>query len=145
MSATPIPLRLIQKNGILYFFDKSRSKWLSVFREFIFFNINHNNLQTSQWMLQNGIRSNIQGYLISKNSTIVSISFLSNNESDLKIKIYNDNLNILNIPVINENKKIIENLNIDIDKNRIIKALLEIKNDIINFPTLKLELCWRKD
>lgn len=145
MSAIPAPLRLIQKNGVLYFYDKNRSKWLSITREFIFFNINHNNLQTSQWMLQNGIRSNIQGYFISKNSTIVSVSFLSNNRSDSKIKIYSDNLNILNIPIINENKKIIENLNININKNQTIKTLLEIKNDIINFPSIKLELCWRKD
>jgi len=145
MSAIPAPLRLIQKNGIIYFYDRSRSKWLSITREFIFFNINHNNLQTSQWMIHNGIRSNIQGYFISKNSTIISASFLSNNDSNSKIKLYNNDLNILNISISNQNKKIIEDLNLDIDKNQTIKTLLEIKNDIINFPTLKLELCWRKD
>ena len=68
--------RLYQdSNGILLFYDYSRSKFLSTLRESLSFGINHRNISANQWLFLTGkIPSNVVGYKIPRDATITAIT-----------------------------------------------------------------------
>jgi hypothetical protein len=59
--------------GIVYYYDESRSKWLSVDKGKSVFSINRNSVNPIQYLKINGIYCNIAGYHFSASSTITEI------------------------------------------------------------------------
>lgn len=64
----------VMPDGILYAFDPVRIKWLSVFRYTYKFSLSNSATAPEQWLdTSEGLPSNLTGYPIYKDQTIVSV------------------------------------------------------------------------
>lgn len=130
-----------QKNGIVYYWDLERSKWISVFRETFFFNYNNKNIFNTIWLRKkDNLPSNIIGYLVNRNSIITSISSSCKESLNTNFIIYKKNINIYSLDLENKNYKVDDNLDIDVEKGDDIKCLMEVENGYINYPTVSVEI-----
>ena len=142
------PLYLIPSNdGILKFFDSSRSKTLSVSRETLSFGINHRDISGKRWMNMTGkVNSLTTGYKILRDATITSITVQTQNiitEARFNIRVNGVDTN-LHTSTISSAKGIIEdNLNYDINKGDYLQLFMSVLIGNVDFPIVMIEIAWR--
>lgn len=133
-------------NGFLFYYDKIRKKWLSVHHDTIFFSTNHDNISTNRWMSIENIPSNLGGYRIPKNGTIISSSVQSSNFSNVNFYVKNNLLSdLFSITLSSEKGKLYDNLNIDVFAGDSIKVLLETISGVIDYPILIINIAWKEN
>lgn len=142
------PLYLIPSNdGVLKFFDSSRSKTLSVSRETLSFGINHRDISGKRWMNMTGkVNSLATGYKILRDATITSITVQTQNiitEARFNIRVNGVDTN-LHTSTISSAKGIIEdNLNYDINKGDYLQLFMSVLIGNVDFPIVMIEIAWR--
>lgn len=131
-----------QQNGVIYYWDVNRSKWISIFRETISFNHNNSNINRSIWLRYNKIPSNITGCIVKRNSiiTLVSVICKKSLNTVIELKKNENNINIYSLDLENEKSKIDDLLNIDIEYEDNIKCFLNINNGSIDYPIVNVEI-----
>ena len=126
-------------NGILLFYDNSRSKYLSATRESFAFGINHRNITDSQWLLLTSRnRSNLTGYKIPRNATITSLTIQTQNAVPncvFYIRRNGVSANLTSITLTSQTSNTVDNLNIDITQNDWLQSYLQINSDNVDFPS----------
>ena len=134
-------------NGIMLFYDTSRSKWVSIARETFAFGIDHKNISNNRWLrIVGGSTSNTTGYKIPRNGIITSITVQTDSTStcSFKIKKNGNPTDICSIDLTNENSKTIDDLDIDLDLGDWLQAFVEILSSSVNYPEILLEIAWRE-
>lgn len=131
-------------DGVSYFYDAAREKWLSVGMFCVSYGINHRSINCSRWMaISNGIYSNNIGFRTCKLSTIVTITPQSKNQSMCTFNVAGINNILITVALSNESYGIF-NTNIDFDENEVLKCFLEINNGYkVDFPFISLECAYR--
>lgn len=134
-------------NGILLFYDNSRSKYLSTSRQILSFGINHRNIAASQWMMATSrVRTNIIGYKIPRNATITALTTQTQNSvanCSFDIRKNNSITNIVSVTLIGQTSNVTDNLNVDININDWLQVFLQVNSDNVDNPLLNLEIAWR--
>ncbi len=134
-------------NGILLFYDNSRSKYLSTSRQILSFGINHRNIAASQWMMATSrVRTNIIGYKIPRNATITALTIQSQNSvanCSFNIRKNNSVTNIVSVTLVGQTSNVTDNLNVDIDINDWLQVFLQVNSGNVDNPLLNLEIAWR--
>jgi len=131
------------RNGILIFYDNSRKKWLSIFRESLSFGINNSNITGKRWLSTTGIVTNLNSYMLPRNGTIVSCTIQTKNVCNAKFSIRDKDNELFNIQLNSQSGKTIDDLNIDISNQDHIKVLLETVSGNVDYPIMCLEISWR--
>ena len=133
-------------DGILYYYDMSRSLFTSTDRQTIDFAINHSNISIKKWMeVDSRITSNNNSNLIKRKSIITCISVRAKKKvSDCIFKIRKDQLgsNIETITLKNQSYNIKENLSVPLSPNDILVSLLEVNSGKVDYPILSIEYTW---
>lgn len=134
-------------NGILLFYDESRSKHLSASREMLTFGINHKSISDTRWMMVvSKIPSAVTGYRLVRNATITSITIQSQNPiTDCTFYIVkNDNAStVTSAQITSASYKNIDNLNIDVNADDWLQAYITPTSGNVDLPVLVLEFAWR--
>ncbi len=141
------PINIKQdSNGILLFYDNSRSKYISSTRPIFTFGIDHRNITDNRWMLLTGrIPSNNTGYKIPRKAIITSITVQTENlvpNCSFNIMINDSASNPLTISLVNEVSKVVDNLNTPLSQGDWIQILLLVNSGNVDFPIFTLELAW---
>jgi len=134
-------------NGVLLFFDNSRSKFLSASRQTYKFGVKHRNVASSRWLnIIDGIPTNVTGYKIPRNATITSITIqCSNNTGTTNFIVRkNDNPATIYSSSLSTSSNSVDNLNVDIDKDDWLQIFMSVTSGAVDFPLLVLELAWRE-
>ena len=135
----------ISDDGILYYFDPSRSKILSASRFKFGFSLRNKGIFISRYLgIAGGHISTQAGYLISKPSTIVSISARTKNNVNCIFNILKDGVSVGSITLSNENEKIDNSMNIDLSQGDFIQIVAMPTSGSIDYPCLTLETSIRK-
>lgn len=133
--------------GILLFYDNSRSKYLSTSRESFPFGVNHKNISSSQWMMAvTRIPTNITGYKIPRNATITSMSVQTQNSvANCAFFVRRNGVltNLTSITLIAQLSNVIDNLNINVNQNDWLQIFLQVNSGNVDYPLLLLEVAWR--
>lgn len=135
-----------QKDGVLYYWDIDRSKWISVFRENFYFAHKHKNIDSSIWLSHiNKIPSNINTSLIKRNSIITLVSLTCEYSYNVIFKVTKNknNINIYSLDTENKIYKIEDSLNINLEKGDNIKCFMDVDNGKIDYPTVCVEIAAR--
>lgn len=138
----------IADDGLLYLYDGTRTKWLSVDRIMLGWGRNSNNT-TNEYLRQfNGAPSNNNGWRIIRNGTITAISAQSNINQDWTLEIYKNDANqatttpITSLTMTNEQGNHLSNINIDINEGDFIQAYCNGAS--VDYPQALIEIAWRK-
>ena len=140
--------RLKQINNILYLYDTTINKWISVEKRGITYSINHTNASTDRWMRFTEIPSNNNGFLIARDAIINSISISSKNITSGTFEIYRynstDGLVLLDSKSLSTNDQSINlDLDIEVDSGNIIKVHFKaISPNKVDYPIVSLEIAW---
>lgn len=129
-------------SGVWVGYDTNRSKWLSAFREKIFFSTNHKNVGNSRWMAFENIPSNLGGYSTLRDATITSLKLYNSATTIASVKIYKNFSEIYTVSLSTESSKTIDDINIDVDENEGIQV--EIVSGSLDYPVVSIELAWRE-
>lgn len=132
------------KNGILYVYDASRSKWLSAQRMFLIFGKDGKAKNQFLAFGAGTLYSNNSGYRLVRNATIVSIAGQLDESGICSIRIRkNDSTaNILTLAISgmgNDNA----NVNVDLNAADYLQAYLESSGQVDD-PVVVLEIAWRE-
>jgi len=129
-------------NGIIYFYDAARMKWLSIQKSYLSFGINHKNINSSRWLaIQGVIYSNNLGFSMPDNGTITRAITQSKVNTQCNFNIFEDNSIITTVSLTNETEKI-HTLDIDYSINSQLRAYLEIITKA-DYPFIVLECASR--
>ncbi len=135
-------------NGVLLFFDNSRSKFLSASRQTYKFGIDHRTISNDRYLYAvDKIATNITGYRMPRNATITSITIQSSNNTGTSIFYLRKNNNPINIfptATLTANGITTDNLNFDINKDDWLQLFITISSGNISNPLVVLELAWRE-
>jgi len=133
-------------NGLLYHFDESRSKWLSVNRETISFGIAAKSIVGKRYATTGNFYSNLSGQKLLRDVTITGISVQTNNiQCTFLINIHkNKNTNsIYQVNLLNENSKVIDNIDFDLFKDDFLQVSIDNNDVPVSYPEILIEYCWR--
>jgi len=129
--------------GILYSFDPTRSKWLSVQRLMMGFGRNSSNT-TNEYLRQlNGASSATNGWRMPRDGTITAISAQTNNSETWTYQIRkNDSATaIVSLTMNNTTGGHLNNINIDFNEGDYIQAYCQ--GSSISYPEGLFEFSWR--
>ncbi len=132
--------------GVMLFYDNSRTRYLSASRESLHFGVDHKNILNDRYlMLISGIVSNVSGYKLYRNATITSLSVQTQNISNCIFRIRrNSNLtDIITISLNSEISKVIDNINIDLNKDDYLQCYMNVISGNVDYPVLSIEFAWR--
>lgn len=131
-------------DGITYYFDTYKSKWLSVNKYNVSYGINHKNISCSRWLsVNNGVYSNNIGFRASRLSTIITLIPQSKNQSTCEFNVIRAGDVIVSAALDNESYRIF-NSDVDFDEMESLGCFLEITNGYkIDFPCMILECAYR--
>lgn len=138
-------LRLI--NGIIYFYDDTKNKWLSVAKEPFIFGIDNRNVVGDRWLATSvEVPSNIISVRMPRNGSITTVTAQTQNNSDCNFYIRrNGNVtNLYNLSLSTESGKTIEGLDVEINKDDYLQVLLSVNSGNVDFPHFFIEINWRK-
>jgi len=132
-------------DGILRFYDNSRSMWLSVARQNYYFGIHRKKITGIRWMEMNGrVLSNLSGYLMPRNGVITSISITTNDFTNSEFYIQQNKTTNLYMALFNgEKNKVFDNLTININKQDILSCYVKVVSGYLYYPEMTLEIAWR--
>jgi hypothetical protein len=138
-------------DGIMWFYDQSRSKWLSVNRDNYLFGMDSRNLRDSWWLASVGsVETITTGVKIPRDGIITSLSVqvkqhVNPTTADFHIRRNGLSTNLATITItIGSNGNSSNNLNIDVNKDDWLQAYMVINSGRIHYPILKLEVAWRR-
>jgi len=137
---------LKQVNGVLFYYDIARGKWISVFREVFSFTHDHRNIVADIWLrIEGKIPSNINGYLMSRDSVITALSAKTENISDCIFHIRKNGspTDITSLTFNNQTIGSINSLNIDLDAGDYIQCFLEVTSGNVDYPVVNIEVAAR--
>jgi hypothetical protein len=131
-------------DGILYVFDGTRSKWLSVDRTMVGWGRNSNNTSNEYLRQFNGAQSNNNGWRMVRDGTITAISAQSNASQTwtLQIRKNDATATITSLSMAAQTGNHDNTLNIDISAGDFIQAYCN--GNSIDFPQTLIEIAWRK-
>ncbi len=132
-------------DGILKFYDNSRSMWISVIRNFYTFGIHRKKINGTRWMEMTGrVLSNLSGYLIPRNGLITSISITTNDFTSSEFYIQkNITTNLYTATFVGEKDKVFDNLSINVNKQDKLSCYVKVVSGYLYYPELTLEIAWR--
>ncbi|MCD8407515.1 hypothetical protein LNI96_06205 [Tenacibaculum dicentrarchi] len=131
-------------NGILYIYDGTRMKWLSVDRIMIGWGRDSNNT-TDQYLRQfNGAPSNKNGWRMIRNATITAITAQTDIDQTwtLEIRKNDGTTAIASLIMTNQQGNHNNILNIDVNEGDFIQAYCN--GTSVDFPQTLIEIAWRK-
>ncbi|MCD8451985.1 hypothetical protein LNI90_07800 [Tenacibaculum dicentrarchi] len=131
-------------NGILYIYDGTRMKWLSVDRTMIGWGRDSNNT-TDQYLRQfNGAPSNKNGWRMIRNATITAITAQTDIDQTwtLEIRKNDGTTAIASLIMTNQQGNHNNILNIDVNEGDFIQAYCN--GTSVDFPETLIEIAWRK-
>ncbi len=132
-------------DGILKFYDNSRSMWLSITRNFYTFGIHRKKINGIRWMEMTGrVLSNLSGYLVPRNGVITSISITTNDFTNSEFYIQkNTTTNLYTATFVGEKDKVFDNLSINVNKQDKLSCYVKVVSGYLYYPELTLEIAWR--
>ncbi|MBE7692440.1 hypothetical protein [Tenacibaculum finnmarkense] len=131
-------------NGILYIYDGTRAKWLSVDRTMVGWGVNNANT-TNQYLRQfNGAQSSQNGWRMIRNGTITAISAQTNiNQTwTLEIRKNDGTTAIASLTITNQQGNHNNSVNIDVNEGDFIQAYCN--GSSVDYPETLIEIAWRK-
>ena len=131
-------------NGILYIFDGTRNKWLSVDRTMVGWGRNSNNT-TNEYLRQfNGALSSDNGWRMIRNGTITAVSAQSNINQNWTLEIRKNDATavITSITMTGVQGNHNNTINVDINEGDFIQAYCNGVS--IDYPEVLIEIAWRK-
>ena len=136
--------QLAVKAGILYTYDSTRSKWLSVQRMFLTFG--RKGLTKDQFLNFGAgtLPSNNAGYRLARNATIVSITgqLDATGSCDFRVRSNDSSTNIvsLNLAAVAGNQD--ATINVDINSGDFLQSYLDAGTKVAD-PITVIEIAWR--
>lgn len=137
--------QLSVKDGILYAYDSTRSKWLSVQRMFLAFG--RKGKTKNQWLAfgSGRVYSNNSGFRLARNATIISITgqLDSSGTCDIRLR-KNDvatNISTLNITAAIGDED--TSIDVDLSASDYLQSYLEAASNVED-PVVIVELAWRE-
>lgn len=131
-------------DGILYIYDGTRSKWLSVDRTMVGWGRNSGNTSNEYLRQFNGAQSNNNGWRMVRDGTITAITAQSNASQSWTLEIRKNDattvITSLNMTAQAGNHN--NSLNIDINEGDFIQAYCN--GSSIDYPQTLIEIAWRK-
>jgi len=138
--------QLAQKtDGVLAFYDISRSKWQSVSRHVVTFGISQPNFSASRWMsCIDGIKSNQSGYRVPRNATITSLTIQTSKSSTATFRLRRNGVgtDLYSASLITEEGKTFNPLDVDLFGDDWVQIFITDVGTSGN-PVVTLELAWR--
>ncbi|MCG8827775.1 hypothetical protein G1J88_05150 [Tenacibaculum dicentrarchi] len=131
-------------NGILYIYDGTRMKWLSVDRTMIGWGRDNDNT-TDQYLRQfNGAPSNKNGWRMIRNATITAITAQTDIDQTwtLEIRKNDGTTAIASLTMTNQQGNHNNAVNIDVNEGDFIQAYCN--GTSVDFPETLIEIAWRK-
>ncbi|CAM1333033.1 hypothetical protein [Tenacibaculum aestuariivivum] len=130
-------------NGILYIFDGTRNKWLSVDRTMVGWGRNNDNT-TNEYLRQfNGAQSNNNGWRMIRNGTITAISAQTNINQNWTLEIRkNDAPAVITSITMTTQGNHNNTINVNINEGDYIQAYCN--GTSIDYPEVLIEIAWRK-
>ncbi|MFZ3575221.1 hypothetical protein [Tenacibaculum finnmarkense] len=131
-------------NGILYIYDGTRAKWLSVDRTMVGWGVNNANTGNEYLRQFNGAQSNRNGWRMIRNGTITAISAQTNiNQTwTLEIRKNDGTTAIASLTITNQQGNHNNTLNIDVNEGDFIQAYCN--GSSVDYPETLIEIAWRK-
>lgn len=131
-------------NGILYIYDGTRNKWLSVDRTMVGWGRNSANTSNEYLRQFNGAQSNNNGWRMIRNGTITAITAQSNINQTWTLEIRkNDATTVITSLTMTATQGNHNNtLNIDVNEGDFIQAFCN--GTSIDYPQTLIEIAWRK-
>ena len=143
--------RITPDAGNLYYYDVSRSKWLSTNRETFVFGLDQKNLSGIWQMSTSGdVVTASTGIPIQRNATIISLTcqvkqHFNPTTADFIIRKNNVGTDITKITLATgTDSNILDNLNIDISQGDFLQAVLDVIGGRVHYPLFNIEIAWRK-
>lgn len=135
-------------NGILKFYDNSRSMWISVAREVFSFGINHRDLNHSRYMFTAGkVATMSTGYRVPRDAVVTSITAQTRNSATCGFKLRKNNsaTDLYTLSLSSEQGKTQDNLAIlTVDEDDWMQIFMNITgSNLVDFPVVDIELGWR--
>jgi len=134
-------------NGILLFYDNSRSKYISVSREEFSFGIRHRNITGTRWLAAtSNLITNVSGYKIPRNASITAITVQTQNSAaGCTFDIFRNGVavSLTSISLSSETSKIIDNLDLDLNQGDWLQCQLTVTSGTVDYPMILLEIAWR--
>ena len=133
-------------NGLLQLYDASRSRWLSVARNNIYFGLDHKDIISNRWFNMVGtVGSNTSGYRVPRNCIITCITVQAQNDAscDIIVRKNDSDTEITSVTLSSESGKTSDGLDIEISADDRIQLFLQITSGNIDYPEVVIELAWR--
>ena len=131
-------------NGILYFYDVNRNKWLSN-REILTFDCNHKNISKHRYLKFNGVFANNSGFRILRDATITSLCIqtksITSGVFQIQVKRETTIIDLLTVSLNSEIGKVVDNINLDVRQGDVL--IVKILSGVLDYPVMGIELCWR--
>ena len=134
----------VAADGLLYTYDASRSKWLSVDRNMIGWGRDNNNT-TNQYLRQyDGARSNRTGWRTIRNGTITAITVQGNANQTYTVQIRKNDATtvIASLAVAGAQGNHNNTINVDFNEGDFLQCYLN--GNSIDFPQVLIEVAWRQ-
>jgi len=137
----PIPQK--QVDGILYLYDSTRSRWISVIREVVGFGINHKNIKSNRWLYLIGrVKSFNIGYRLPRDGIITAVTIQLSTTGSATFQIFKNSTTLLSsISLTSQTGLTQTGLNIYINKDDYIQCKV-LPSPLISYPIVMVELCW---
>ncbi|MGO4921529.1 hypothetical protein, partial [Maribacter spongiicola] len=131
-------------DGILYIYDGTRSKWLSVDRTMVGWGRNSNNTSNEYLRQFNGALSNQNGWRMVRNGTITAISAQSDIDQTWTFEVRKNDATtvIASITMTGVQGNHNNTLNVDINEGDFIQAYCN--GTSVDYPETLIEIAWRK-
>jgi hypothetical protein len=125
--------------GLHFLYDTTRDKWLSVERSKYLFDLDHVNVKGQRWLSICNTPSNLGGYVVERLSIITMVTFSSPRPGNGTFRIcLPDETPLYSLNIDNESFKVVSNLNIPVEKNSKLSALLLLGE--FDYPKLTVEI-----
>lgn len=137
---------LKQEDGVLYYWDVSRGKWVGVFRETLSFTHNRGNIPVDLWLrIRDKMPSNIIGYSVVRDSVITTVSARGENPLNATFRYRRNGVstNLVNLTLTNEQAKSQNSLNINLDAGDYIQCFMEVDSGTVDYPIADVEIAAR--
>ena len=131
-------------NGFPYIYDNTRSKWLSINRYYLYFGKDGGTRNVYLRLAGGSIVSNLSGYRLPANATIVAITgqISSSGTADFQIRKNNGTTAVATLSLTSQVGLVNSALNIDVDLNDFIQCYCNNATSVSN-PFVIVEIAYR--
>ena len=132
-------------DGLLYTYDATRTKWLSVDRNMVGWGRNSNNTSNQYLRQFNGALSSQNGWRMIRDGTITAITVQGNANQNYTIHIRknDDTINIASLAVSNADQGAHDvSIDVDFDEGDYLQCYLV--GTSIDYPQVLIEIAWRQ-